>query len=1247
MSTRKHLFLSICLIAALTCQAESVSQQQALIKAQHFLQGKVFAQPQKARRLRPTSQVTEANAYYIFNVEDGGFVIVSGDDRMPDILGYSDKGNVDMQNIPCNMEWLMSCYAHTLDSLDAYGITKKMSPRRTSNFATIEPLVTTTWGQHAPYNKYCPEIDGEKCPTGCVATAMAQIINYKKWPQGQTTTVDGYTTYSGINMPALEPTSFDWENMTDDDIARLMLYCGQAAKMNYLLSGSGAGEPSEALKTVFGYSNSTKSWLIKMFEADHLEQTVYDELVEDRPVFYTGYSDSMGEGHAFIVDGYKDGMFHINWGWDGDADGYFIITGLTEDVMPFLPNWGSDMVVGIEPRAQNGEQAKVFVNSMESWMRSTYRKDATEDFLFPINITNEIFCEYDITCYVGYGLYDGDNLVKVLSPSEKTFPLPDSFYGQDVFVGSDVPQGTYTLCIVYRHGELGVWQKASGSNQSRLYAYVGEKSLYIKNFVDEWDGHYQDFGYQEINGVTYGLTFEFNTNWAYVLPYQLTGKYSGDIVVPFTFNYDGKEFKVRSIRGSSPFEGCENLNTLSVSIDQGLEIYNCPNLSQLQLQQGNNFVIHSCPKLEEIVFPVTTQWLDISDCENLKTIKLTNLGTTFSVPKFEAYFYPSLTDVYFASTTPPDINGYDETYYNPQVTIHVPKGSLPFYQNSQWKLWNIVDDNAEASLVKWGYCHHDNVSGYGMALGSKGDDVAQELAMRVDPEDMVAYKGCKITHIEIFSSTRAQNDWGYEDYEYIFISNRETDYLLKQPINIIRGAWNSIKLDEPFTITGEELFIGFGRKGAIGIQFSDDTFVPDAVWERFMSESPESPYFKTGAWDYAKECPFKEGPSALKAHPLPLRFAIEGENVPEGVVLRELEIEGSGSSASRALSHNLRSPSESGITINGVIRNRSLETVSSYTIEYIIDGKEKQSKTYNSMLAPNETEVVTLELPNLSDGKHVITTNVTMVNDKANQLEGLNMPELKFTLLNGIITWDNVIPGDANGDGEVNVSDIVEIVNDIMGKTSAKFVRDAADMNNDGEINVTDIVKVVSIIMSANNGARMKTPLLENTDNDFLVMDGNDDHTISLALNNAGGYVASQFDVWLSGGTTLEGMMLNNGRSNGHLMTYSKMGDNLYRVVIYSPENHSYVGNEGELLKIKTSGIGDVEIDNILFITESQAEKRFSPLRTSTTGIQIVETTPESMDIYSLDGRQVSTDGNLQQLPKGAYIMNKKKVIMK
>jgi len=174
------LVMAICLASGM--YAKRVSKQEALQKAQQLCKDKQFSEPELVRGQRHD---TLNDAYYIFNARDGGFVVASGDDRLPEILGYSDRGNIDMNNIPCNMEWLLNCYAHTLDSLDNYGITKKWSPRRASSFATIEPLVKTTWGQHAPYNKYCPEIGGEKCPTGCVATAMAQIINYKSGLRGR------------------------------------------------------------------------------------------------------------------------------------------------------------------------------------------------------------------------------------------------------------------------------------------------------------------------------------------------------------------------------------------------------------------------------------------------------------------------------------------------------------------------------------------------------------------------------------------------------------------------------------------------------------------------------------------------------------------------------------------------------------------------------------------------------------------------------------------------------------------------------------------------------------------------------------------------------------------------------------------------------------------------------------------------------------------------------------------------------
>ena len=107
--------------------------------------------------------------------------------------------------------------------------------------------------------------------------------------------------------------------------------------------------------------------------------------------------------------------------------------------------------------------------------------------------------------------------------------------------------------------------------------------------------------------------------------------------------------------------------------------------------------------------------------------------------------------------------------------------------------------------------------------------VLEEFAMRIVPEDLSAYKGAKITHIQIFSPSRAVNDWGYENYEYVFITKRGTDYLTKQPFDVIRGAWNTVKLNDPYTITGDELFVGVGRHGQIGATYSDMTFVPDAA----------------------------------------------------------------------------------------------------------------------------------------------------------------------------------------------------------------------------------------------------------------------------------------------------------------------------------------------------------------------------------------------------------------------------------
>lgn len=254
--------------------------------------------------------------------------------------------------------------------------------------------------------------------------------------------------------------------------------------------------------------------------------------------------------------------------------------------------------------------------------------------------------------------------------------------------------------------------------------------------------------------------------------------------------------------------------------------------------------------------------------------------------------------------------------------------------------------------------------------------------------------------------------------------------------------------------------------------------------------------------------------------------------------------------------------------------------------------------------------------------------------------------QVKLNSVKFNIVVNNVTKGDANGDGEINVSDIVEIVNYIMGKPSAKFVEAAADMNGDGDVNVTDIVMTVNIIMSANN-VRQRASVAESTDNDRLTLTENENHALSLCLNNESSYVASQFDIHLSAGQTLEGIMLNSIRSKDHVMTYTKTNNDTYRVVVYSLGNQVYMGNNGELLSIQVSGTGSVYIDNILFVTSGQNEKRFASLHSYTTGITAVKEI-ENVDIYSIDGRLVRKQVNsTNDLKKGVYIVNGKKQVIR
>jgi len=292
--------------------------------------------------------------YYVFNNNgDKGFTIVSGDDLMPEIVGYSDKGTFSEENMPDNLKAFLKAYCATLEKVVAGNKTatdnvKELAVRRASETEAtviVEPLLQAiTWNQGEPYNNECPLYDGKnRAVTGCVATAMAQIMAYHKYPDALQKDIPTYISQGAagdINIEGVEAAgrTYDWAHMRDEydenfsdieaaAVARLMSDVGRSVNMTY---GSESGAitiaPAFALPEYFGYDPDLIQYIqrAQVSLAKWIE-IIKHELNEARPVYYGGLSE--GGGHAFVCDGYDSAdFFHINWGWGGYCNGNFDIS---------------------------------------------------------------------------------------------------------------------------------------------------------------------------------------------------------------------------------------------------------------------------------------------------------------------------------------------------------------------------------------------------------------------------------------------------------------------------------------------------------------------------------------------------------------------------------------------------------------------------------------------------------------------------------------------------------------------------------------------------------------------------------------------------------------------------------------------------------------------------------------------------------------------------------------------------------
>ena len=335
-------------------QAKRITQWQAQQQAYSFW-GKQMPQKAKAKS-RAATTASRSDAYYVFNNDAGGFVIIAGDDAVTPVLGYTSTGSFDAENLPDGLKDLLKSYERQIAALGDNYVANQTATR--AAFTGEKLLKTAEWNQYAPFNKYTPN----NYVTGCVATAGAIVMKHHGYP-AKGTGSHSYT-WNGKTLTANFEHDYDWASMPAkydgtndaafDGVARLMADLGVAVEMKYAKSGSGAyiGDMISALQKYFGYSKLTHLAYINDMEAEAWNAKLRGEIDANRPILYSA-SDASAGGHSFIIDGYKDESFSVNWGWGGYCNGFYQIGALNPESAGKPTgekyNMGQTAVIGLQP----------------------------------------------------------------------------------------------------------------------------------------------------------------------------------------------------------------------------------------------------------------------------------------------------------------------------------------------------------------------------------------------------------------------------------------------------------------------------------------------------------------------------------------------------------------------------------------------------------------------------------------------------------------------------------------------------------------------------------------------------------------------------------------------------------------------------------------------------------------------------------------------------------------------------------
>ncbi|MBQ7419846.1 MAG: C10 family peptidase [Prevotella sp.] len=1207
----RKILLLISLFTCISMLAGPVDQEAAKQKAINFVTAKMGVRAQRSMRAtasgvnKASNRAATRDYLHVFNMDGGGFVIVSGDDRTEEILGYSTTGFFDAEKMPDNMRAFLQEYVDGIQALDdapAKVIQQKVKhgypSMRVSSRATktsISPLMTTLWDQGEPYDQYCPTYSGEKAATGCVATAMAQVMGYHKWPNATTTEIPAFSTdtrhFSCSAIPA--GTAINWSNIknyygwycvndnwinetyTDAQaaaVAKLMQLCGYSVQMdyycdNYGQSGAATSDCIPALIKYFDYEESTCQWVNREnYSYSDWQDIIYEELAAKRPVLYSGRSS--GGGHAFVCDGYdSDDFFHINWGWAGMSNGNFRLRLLDPDNQGIggsstSDGYGMGQGAGIGIQKNDGTSTpyvdKMSVYNLTMSQTSFTRTSSSSNFnlsgvtYYIINSTGS-----SQTFDLGTRILDSKgNTVEDLGPMITNRNLGTGYYTWASYIpafGANYANGNYKLVFIARPSASSGWYvcqdgdlkcidfvisgntltvaspvlecshtvegelaanstvtiklsvKNTGTKGFRtdLYYYVNGGNKTAAGFVDAEPGETDvvEIKYTPTAEGTYTFTFD-ELDYTFDIT---VGAGAPAATLSGTYNYASPSIQYDSSTGGYYVDGTTTTANFTVkntgegaynddivfnffyySTSAGEWKYYKEARQTISLAAGAtqnlNVAIDKVDNSDYAQYCVEMCWLKNNDETYLATTPdfefreasgAFNLGATYTANPV----------IQTADLNGDGVNDYYVDGMNTHVTFNVKNtGSGSFsgklvidylYHKVSEDQWYYCQDDTEkeltlaagASTTIDGTISYYNNSDYDLyRVRLWYNDGSWNLITETPNFEFRPSSYYQLKTANEGSTPELQYNSGSDTYYvngtsvefYVDVTNTgNSDFsgqlMIEQAIHHAGGGNSWYYKDYPTYPEYRDFTLAAGSTKRISttVTKSEETDVDNYFVRVRYKGSDDTDYI------------------VLERTP---NFVFVDANAPQ-LVFEKIEymqeflwdaeaghhyVEGN------QLTADFYASNIGGGDFNGQARLKYWgHNTSSDSWEQI---KDATTHTFN--VAAGGTNYV----------------RGTIEKDDNHDLYSINWYYIDPTSGAEIFlrrTSDNefraatIKPGDANGDGQVNVTDIVAVVNYIMGNPPADFNFSAANVNGDEDVNVTDIVSIVNIIMSS--GARIDT----------------------------------------------------------------------------------------------------------------------------------------------------------------------------